>query len=178
MSSKVQFNLIKVINIFGIDFYNGAITVKDLIERFNVMGKKQKTNEQIETECEVLVKKRDNLAFLGEVSEDKDLNQYVFEDEFDGFGDGFEGLDDEFVDELDEGFQGGAKHGGAQPPEEVYRINTEQINDLNDLILELEMLKLYLCGLQLWDTDETKNYENAYIFVVVTIFMLKGKILI
>ena len=36
MSNKIEFNLIKVINIFGIDFYNGAITVRDLLEIMDV----------------------------------------------------------------------------------------------------------------------------------------------
>lgn len=36
MSNKIEFNLIKVLNIFGIDFYNGAITVRDLLEIMDV----------------------------------------------------------------------------------------------------------------------------------------------
>ena len=36
MSNKIEFNLIKVLNIFGIDFYNGAISVRELIEIMDV----------------------------------------------------------------------------------------------------------------------------------------------
>ena len=75
MSSKVQFNLIKVINIFGIDFYNGAITVKDLIEIMDIAefkpwesplkGYQRKNNEQkINQIAERTIKNLDSLEAL------------------------------------------------------------------------------------------------------------------
>ena len=36
MSKNIEFNLIKVLNIFGIDFYNGAIQVRDLLSIMEV----------------------------------------------------------------------------------------------------------------------------------------------